>query len=538
MTQTLADAARAELARRELARRDFYDYARYIYTGYPQAAHLRLLARHLEDVERYVTTQGHAGCGRLMINMPPRYWKSTTVSVIFPTWFLGRNPNKRVIITSYNGSLAFGFSRRARNMMQDVPYRNVFGNQSGQALEIAIADDSRSVESWDLAGHRGGMAAAGVGGGITGKGADLFIIDDPHKDRAEAESEAKRQAVWNWYKSTAYTRLERGAAMIVIQTRWHADDLSGRLLQAMGNDPDADLWRVVSMPALAEDWSAELDADKAVAALKRGFYMGCDPLGRMSGEALWPEEYSLEALARIRVNVGGYEWESLYQQRPQRREGAIIRADQIRIVRPDQVPANLEEARYWDLAVSGKERADYIAGGRVGFTPDGRLYILHVEKFPAPWTSARGPMTKRMLRDPANVRQGIEVSGQQGGYYQELAIDEKLRSRIIEPVNPRDIGNKEVRAAVWASRIQDNLVFIVDDGMWDVEDFISECLAFPEGTHDDQVDAISGAVQMLGGWIGSLSDVPQDESAISPWFLAGGQSVPIDTEDLRPWQIQ
>ncbi len=253
----LKQAARRELARRELARRNFYEFAQMVYRGYPQARHLEVLCGALQRVERYVATQGREGIGRLMVFMPPRHWKSTTASVLFPTWVLGRNPDARVIIASYNGGLAFGFSRRARNHMQSVEYRNIFGDRAGRASAVTLSEDSRSMESWDIEGHRGGMAAAGVGGGITGKGANLFIIDDPHKDRADAESVTKREAVMDWYRSTAYTRLERGAAMIVIQTRWHALDLSGQLLAQMATDERADRWEVLSLPALAVPFGSE-----------------------------------------------------------------------------------------------------------------------------------------------------------------------------------------------------------------------------------------------------------------------------------------
>jgi hypothetical protein len=252
-----AEHARRELARRELARREFASFCSYALPVYPaHARHLQALNVRLQKVERFVATGGREGVGRLMVNMPPQYWKSTTTSVLFPAWFMGRNPQLRVIVTSYNASLAMDFSRQARDLMLDEPYRKVFGDLAyppGDERLVTVAKDSRSVESWNLAGHYGGLRAAGVGGGISGKPGHLVIIDDPFKDRAEAESKARRDAVWNWYTSAAYMRLQKGSAIIVIQTRWHADDLSGRLLQAMANDPKADWWSVLSMPALALD---------------------------------------------------------------------------------------------------------------------------------------------------------------------------------------------------------------------------------------------------------------------------------------------
>jgi predicted phage terminase large subunit-like protein len=512
----LKRGARAELARRELARRYFGDFCPYVYEGYPKARHLDLLHAHLQQVERYIDTSGEEGIGNLMINLPPRHWKSTTVSVLFPTWILGRHPDMRVILTSYNASLAYGFSRRARDHMQDTPFRNLFGDQRATDTPVMLSDDSRSVESWDIAGRRGGLAAAGVGGGLTGKGANLMIVDDPHKDRQDAESEVQRERIWEWWTSTVRTRLERGAAVIVIQTRWHLSDLSGKLLQQMEAEPTADQWVVLSLPAVAEEWAAGVEDERVRRALGDGYWLGQDALERAPGEVLWPEMFPLSALTPIKSS-SRYDWDSLYQQRPQRREGALIRAYDIRPLRPDQVPPGLSWMRYWDLAVSARKSADWISGGRVAFGPDGRLYIGHVRRIPGPWADARGTMTEQMLQDGPSVRQGIETSGQQGGYYQEMARDTKLRGIPIEGVNPQVVGNKEVRAQIWASRIQDNLVYLVDDGTWDVDDFVSECLAFPNGAHDDQVDAVSGGVQMQGGWSGGLSDVPQDESVENPW---------------------
>jgi hypothetical protein len=263
MSGSTRERARQELARRELARRSFVDaedpgegFAPYVLPEWPVGArHLSLLGQKLDEVRRYLESGGEEGIGRLMVWMPPRHWKSTSVSVLFVPYILGVDPDWRVILTSYNAALATGFSRRARNLMIGDRYRAVFGDRAGQPTAVEVSDDSRSVEEWNIAGRNGGVKAAGVGGGITGSGANLFIIDDPHKDRREAESKAARKAVWDWYTSTAYTRLEKGAAMVLIQTRWHPGDLSGLLLRAQVEGELADVWNVLSLPAFAEDWA-------------------------------------------------------------------------------------------------------------------------------------------------------------------------------------------------------------------------------------------------------------------------------------------
>ncbi len=497
------ELARQELARREMARRFFVDpedatggFAPYVMPGWPVGAgHLGLLGRKLDGVRRWLETGGEEGIGRLMVWMPPRHWKSMSASVLFVPYILGVNPDWRVIVTSYNAALATGFSRMARNLMEGDRYRAVFGDRAGRPSVIQVSDDSRSAEKWDIAGHKGGVKAAGVGGGITGTGANLFVIDDPHKDRRDAESETSRKSVWDWFVSTAYTRLEKDAAMVVIQTRWHPGDLSGMLLRSQAEGTLTDEWEVLCLPAFADEWAAGVSEEELGEALKRGWWKGEDALGRWPGEPLWPEVFDRARLEAIKANVGAYEWEALYLQRPQRIEGGLIRAyDMGRVLLAD-VPET-RDVRFWDLAVSGRKRADWIVGVRLGRAADRRTYVKHVARFRGPWADARPKMTRVMLSDGPGVRQGIEHAGQQLGYAQELQRDPRLQG--VSVVAVRVSGSKEVRANVWASRIQDALMYVVTDGGWDVEGFLSRCVSFPDGAVDE-VDGVSGSWQMLAG---------------------------------------
>ena len=498
------ELARRELARRELARRQLMVFTCYTFPQYVVGGAHALLGSYLEQVERYVASGGQEGIGRLMVFEPPRHGKSELVSVRFPAWFLGRNPDMPVIEASCTAELAVGFSRRVRNLVRDTPFQNVFGGRAGLRPEetVRLAEDTQAVEEWGLAGHRGGLKAAGVGGAIIGRGAKLAIIDDPFRDRKDAESKATRDAVDDWYRSTLYTRVEDGGAIVLMHQRWHADDLAGRLLRRMVTDEGADQWVILCLPAVAEEWARTETVDRR--ALQEGWWKGPDPLGRAPGEVLWERKYPAAALEGIRANIGGYEWDALYQQRPRRMEGTLIRAYEIRIVDavgdPAQGGARAEgdarEVRYWDLAVSGRETADYICGARVGYrAADGRYRIMDVRRMRGPWADARGAMKAVMLADGAEVPQGIEVAGQQAGYFQELQRDPDLQGRVLVAVNPQQAGNKEVRAQVWASRIPDGLIEMVEAGWNDA--FIAECLAFPRGQYDDQVDGVSGAFQML-----------------------------------------
>jgi len=512
------EAVRCELARRVLARQDLIAFAWYTFRAYLAAAVHRLLAEHLMRVEQYIRTGGKEGIGRLMVFMPPRHGKSELVSVRFPAWFLGRNPDMRVILASCTASLATGFSRQVRDTIRGDAFSAVYGSKSGLPGDeyVVLSQESRSAEAWDIEGHAGGLVAAGVGGSIVGRGMHLGIVDDPIKNREEAESKIGRESVDKWYRSTFYTRLEDGGAIVLMHQRWHFDDLAGRLLRRMVEEDGADQWTVLNLPAIAEPWARAVATDEVIKAAKAGWWKCADALGRSPGEPLWGSKYDSDALSRIGANVGMYDWDAMYQQRPQRLEGSLIKAYDIHQIRPDQVPDGLREVRYWDLAVSGRKRADFITGARVGRSADGRIYIRHIARFPGPWADARSKMVEVMLRDPASVTQGIEISGQQGGYFQELQRDPQLVGRAVTGVNPQNVGGKEVRANVWASRIPDGLVHLAAANGWDVEAFLSEAVAFPLGAHDDQVDAVSGAVQMLPATM-SFGEVPQAPDVPSKW---------------------
>jgi hypothetical protein len=235
--------ARAEKARRVKARRHFLDFCQYVWPGFQDRPHRALIASALEGaLERRWT--------RLMIFVPPQYGKSTQVSRMLPAWWLGRLPDERIIQTSYAASLATGFSREARNLLRTPEYAALFGRRATVDVPVELATDSSAVDEWRLAHHRGGLAAAGVGGGITGKSANLGNIDDPLKDDKDARSEIIREGQKAWYSSTFYTRLAPDGVVILTMTRWHDDDLAGWLLQEQARG--GDLWHVLRLPAVAE----------------------------------------------------------------------------------------------------------------------------------------------------------------------------------------------------------------------------------------------------------------------------------------------
>ncbi len=219
----------------------------------------------------------------LVVCMPPQHGKSELISKYLPAWYLGSFPNRRVILAGYEADFAAQWGRKARDLL----------DQWGWLFGVRVSRRSSAVHRWDIEGREGGMTTAGVGGPITGKGAHLLVVDDPIKNDEEARSTLHRQKQWDWWQSTASTRLRPGGLFVVVQTRWHRDDLAGRILREAKTNGQR--WREVRLPALAEDR---------------------DPLGRAPGEALWPEVYTVAHLERVRTSRTNYYWRAMYQQDP------------------------------------------------------------------------------------------------------------------------------------------------------------------------------------------------------------------------------
>ena len=412
-------------------------------------------------------------------------------SIRFPAWVLGNYPDARVIETSYSADLALYNSASVRNVVAGSAFHGLFPN-------VKVDFASRSAEQWRIAGRRGGIRAAGVGGGITGFGANIFIIDDPFKDRQEADSQATRAKVWGWYTSTAYTRLEGDdGVMIVVMTRWHEDDLMGRLLAAEGSDPKADKWFRVHLKALAEPADPNDPHDTP------------DPLGRADGEPLWPGKFSTEALLRIKANVED-DWDALYQGRPLPPDGVMFQrsffptdkildplnpADAARLADP-----GIRWVRFWDLATSIRKEGDYTVGAKVGVDRSGNLFIAEIKRLKKEWPDAREIIIETALADGSTVTMGVEKVAFQTAAVQELMNSNVLLNITIHGIRPK--GDKKDRAAPWASRAKAGKVYLVK-GDWNAE-FLSEICSFPHGKKDDQVDGVSGCVDMLV-LIGALS---------------------------------
>lgn len=447
------------MARRELARRRLIDFIHYTFPNYQAAAHHHQIADRLEAVER-------GDIDRLMITLPPRHGKSELASRRFPAWFLGRNPDLSVIAASYNSDLANDFGREVRNIVSSQEYGAVF--------QTALAQDSKAANRWHTE-TGGAYVAAGVGTAVTGRGADILLIDDPLKDREEADSELRRQRVWDWYTSTAYTRLAPGGRIIVIQTRWHEDDLSGRLLAEMKNGKDQ--WELLSLPAIGND-----------------------------GAALWPDRYPIAALERIKANIGSRDWSALYQQAPAPDEGLYFKREWFRFY--TELPKHLRYYGASDYAVTA-DGGDFTVHGVAGIDPEDNIYLADVWRKQTEsniWVDAFCDLILRFRPLYWAEEQG-QILKSLGPFITKRMMERKAHCAREQFVSTAD---KPTRARSFQARAAMGKVYLPANAPW-VADFLAELLSFPAGVNDDQVDMTGLLGRLLDKMVGGR--VPKQESS-------------------------
>jgi len=454
--------AEQELAKRILSRKHLLPFVERFNPDYLAGWVHKDICQRLERFSEQVANQESP---RLMLFMPPRHGKSTLASVAFPAWHLGRHPDHEFISCSYSGSLAMNFSRKVRQLLREPVYKNVFEKSR-------LDKDSQSVESWQTT-RGGGYVAAGVGGGITGKGANILVIDDPVKNREDAESENNREATWDWYTSTAYTRLSPGGGILVILTRWHDDDLAGKLLRQA--EDGADQWEVIKYPAIAEE----------------------DEKYRKVGESLHPERYNVDALEQIRKAIGPRDWSALYQQNPVSDEGDYFSRDMIRYYDFDEIDtSHLNYYCAWDLAIGQRDRNDYSVGIVVGVDEYDTLYVVDVVR-----GKYDGFELVEQILDLYETWRPSIVGIERGHIEMALGpfLQKRTRERGLNEAYFKDLKvgkrDKEARARAIQGRMQQGMVYFPKDAIW-TGPMVAELLRFPNGTHDDQVDALA--------WIGLM----------------------------------
>ena len=430
-----------EIHRRLNAQTGLARFIEYRDAGYRPAKHHSLLIDKLEAVER-------GEIERLMVCMPPGSAKSTYASIEFPAWFLGRNPKLSVIAASHTQELAERFGRRVRNIVASEECARVFG--------VGVAEDSSSAGRWDT--DRGGeYFAAGVGGSITGRRADLAVIDDPVKSREDADSERSREKAWEWYVNDLLTRLKPGARQIVVMTRWHEDDLGGRILERERNR-----WHVLEIPMEA---------------------MTNDPLGRKAGERLWPEWFTDDMVSLAKRDMRS--WNALYQQQPASDEGDFFKREWFNDYH--DIPKGLHVYGASDFAVTDGG-GDYTEHGIFGVDPMGSVYVMDwwrgqtasdvwIEKMcdlivkhqPLCWFGESGPIRRAV--EPWLLKRMNERKAYARLEWMASINDKPTRARAIQAL--ASMGK------LWFPR----------DAAWK-SDVIGQALRFPAGKHDDAVDVL------------------------------------------------
>ena len=415
---------------------------------------------------------------RLLIQAPPRSGKSELFSRRFPAWAFGQNPDLQMIAASYSADLSSRMNRDVQRIIDTEEYAAVFPNTSfGGRTSASIVSNKniRNSEIFEIAGHKGSYRSAGVGGGITGMGADIAIIDDPVKDAKEANSQTYRDSVWDWYTSTLYTRLSPKSGILLGMTRWHEDDLAGRLLVDMQNGGDQ--WRVVSFPAIAEQ----------------------DEENRNEGEALHPERYNLEHLSKIKKAVGSQAWNALYQQRPSSKGGDIIKGKWFK--RFTTMPRFKRIIITADTAQKTKEHNDFSVFLVAGLAFDGGIYIIDV---------IRGKWEAPELESKASdVFHKYKSIGTQGLYIEDKSSGTSLiqsiqRKQKIPVKGVKVDADKYTRVLGVQGYIESGYIYLPDGAEW-VRDFIDECEKFTatdSHKHDDMVDTLVMAINELvsGGY--------------------------------------
>lgn len=447
------------------------------------------LAEAVADVERGISR-------KLIVSMPPRHGKTELASVYLPLWLLRRDHRCKIGIISHSPNLAATWGRRVRRMVE----------RHGAALGLSIAPDAGAVSEWETP-EGGGVMSRSIGQALAGVGFNVLIVDDPVRDFAAAHSEPTRQAVWDWWTANAVTRLEPPSLVVVIATRWHEDDLIGRLLSDE-HEGDPSEWDTIILPALADH-----DPDKGEA----------DPLGREPGEPLLSplvaaeepgkkgRELALQRFAELRRNVGSYAWSALFQQKPAPAAGAIFNAGWWRFWNTSPAAAT-EDGRIqhlnpealrggrvitsWDATFKDTKASDYVVGQRWARLRANR-YLLDQVRARMSFTKTVAAM-KAFTTDGLGARLAHEhlVEDKANG----PAILDALKDEIsgLKPINPR--GSKEARARAVTPEIESGNVLLPDPTMpgyeW-VNALIAEARSFPTGEHDDQVDSMTQALDGL-----------------------------------------
>lgn len=438
---------------------------------------------------------------------------SELASIRFPAWHLGHNPRHEIINVGYNLDLPIKFSRKVREVVKDANYTAMFP-------DTRLDPDVQSAESWNTT-KGGGFTAAGVGGGITGKGAHILIIDDPLKNMEEADSVDRRDLLDEWYQSTAYTRLAPGGGVLFIETWWSDDDLAGRLQQRMENDPDADQFDVVKYPAISEKWEYRDKDSFVIVRSEKEIDVANPPLGYSRNlELLRPIDFCLhearyptEALKKIRANMNSPRiWSALYQQNPVPDEGMYFQKEYFKYQATMPSIGGFQLYTAWDFAIGEKQQNDYTVGVTLLQDNNDILYVMDVVRFRGDAmeiVEAILDTAQRWGSDPTtDYMLGVE-DGQIWRAIEPLLkkrMDERRMFLPYEALKP--LTDKLSRARPLQGRMQQKKVVFPQEATW-LKDTEKELLRFPAGAHDDVVDALAWGVRLVINRPPKVRDTPQ-----------------------------
>jgi len=457
-----------KLKDRELNQKRFMKFVEKVWPSFIGGRHHVRMADAFERVARGETK-------RLIINMPPRHTKSEFASYLLPAWFLGQFPGKKVIQTSHTAELAVGFGRKVRNLVDTETYQEIFP-------DLNLQSDSKAAGRWNTS-KGGDYFAIGVGGAVTGKGADLLIIDDPHSEQEAAMAASNPEVydkVYEWYTSGPRQRLQPGGAIVIVMTRWAQRDLTGQVIKAAAQRGGEE-WEVIEFPAIMP-----------------------------SGKPLWPEFWSLEELSALQEELPNSKWQAQYQQNPVGNESAIVKRDWWNWWETDEPPACEYILQTWDTAFEKNQRADYSActtWGVFNNEEDGtpNLILLNTYKKRVEWVELKRDALEQYRQwEPDGLLIEKKATGA------PLIYELRSMGIPVQEYTPSKGQDKIARLNSVSDIIASGKVW-VPRTRW-AEELVDEIAAFPSGEHDDLVDATTLALMRFrsGGFLRLPLDEPED----------------------------
>lgn len=475
-SRLLMAEAHMELMRRE-SRNSFRSFINTTMIRYEWNWHHEIM---VEKLQRFAKGE----IKRLMIFMPPRMGKSEAVSRRFPAFMLGIRPEIAIIACSYADSLASRMCRDVQRIMDSPAYLKIFPkSQLNESVHHRTKSDAvRKNNFFEVVRTGGSYRSAGRGSGITGTGANILIMDDMLKDAMEAASKTVRDSLHEWYGSVAYSRLEKNGQILFCTTRWHEDDLAGRLLNEAKLDPDADQWETISFPAILDDINSKHPLDP-----------------RKVGDSIWPDKKSVDDFKKLRIALGPKNWNSIYQQRPSAMEGSIIKRSWLKFY--DKLPDKFDQMfQSWDLTFDSTENSDYAVGAVYGMLgPD--VYLVDRVRERMNVLDQMRAIQNMRTKWPDAIQTLIEKKAN------GASVITMLRQKVpgLIPVEPR--GSKESRLGSVSGLYEAGNVLYPSPKIcpW-IEQHIEELMTFPNADHDDIVDAESQALQRI---INNLTSRPE-----------------------------